>query len=195
MGNRNGENLTRLHVVEPRRQVGHNLGAHHAGGMTANLVVSQGRRSCIQVADFAIRHQAQLDQCLEAVADTKHQAITLLQQLVDSFLDARIPEDSRNKLAGAVRLVTAAETARQHNDLRSLNALDNSLHRLLNSLRRQVADNQSLRIAAGTPERPGRIILAVGSREDRNENLRLGKANLWLHPVAAGVEILAGTLV
>ena len=54
--------------------------------VTTNGVVGQRGAACIGIDDLAVRNKAQLDQRLEAIADTTHQAITIIQELCDRFL-------------------------------------------------------------------------------------------------------------
>ena len=48
--------------------------------MAANGIVRQRRGICLLLLDHAIRHQSQLDQCLETVADAKHQSVSFVQK-------------------------------------------------------------------------------------------------------------------
>ena len=80
----------------------------------------------------------------ETVADTQHEAVAVLQQIVHRFGDARIPEHGGDELAAAVRLITGAEAARQHDDLGFFDPLHHRLDRFFDSLGRQVADDKNL---------------------------------------------------
>ena len=59
-----------LAQAEPRRFVGNNSGGNNLGNMTADVVEGQGRCIAGHIADIAVRNEAELNQCLEAVADT-----------------------------------------------------------------------------------------------------------------------------
>ena len=70
--------LAQLCLCQPRGFVGNHLGVYHLGYVAADVVVGQCGCLCILSHDGAIRHQSQLDQGLEAVADTKAQAVSLI---------------------------------------------------------------------------------------------------------------------
>ena len=59
-----------LAQAKPRRFVGNNSGGNNLGNMTADVVEGQCRCIAGHVADIAVRNEAELNQCLEAVADT-----------------------------------------------------------------------------------------------------------------------------
>ena len=46
--------------------------------MASNGIVGQGGRILILLADFPVRHKAQLHQRLKTIADAQHQAVPLL---------------------------------------------------------------------------------------------------------------------
>ena len=59
--------------------------------MAADGVVGQGGAGLIGVDDLAKGHEAQLDKGLEAVADTQHQPVPLVQEGHHLLPDGRIP--------------------------------------------------------------------------------------------------------
>ena len=166
-----------VHARHPRGLDGGDDRAHMRGGMAADGVVGQRRIALVERADLAVRHQAQLDERLEAVADAQHQAVPLIQQRVDRVHDARIAQRGRDELAGAVRLVACGEAARQHDDLRVLDAPDNRLDGLLDALGRQVAEDEGFHLGARAAEGLRAVQLAVGTREGRDEHARLCDVN------------------
>ena len=85
--------------------------------MAADGVERQRRAFGGHRHDVAVRHQAQLDERLEAVADAEHQTIAVLQQVAHGLGDGRRAEERGDELGGAVRLVAAGEAARDHDDL------------------------------------------------------------------------------
>ena len=177
MGDSNRVHVADLYVVEPRREIRSHLRAHHAGDVAAQRIVRKRRRFLREIADLAVGHEAELDERLKTVADAEHEAVAALQQAHDLLRDTRIAEHGRDELAGAVRLVTAGETAREHDDVGGADAFDDGLHRLLDSLRREVAHDQRLRLGACALPGPRRIILAVraGKYGDEYARLRHGR--------------------
>ena len=85
--------------------------------MASDGVVRQCRRVCGLSGDLAVRNQSQLDQSLESVADAECKAVPLIKELLYRFLDLRVLECGREELGGAVRLVSGAESAREHDHL------------------------------------------------------------------------------
>ena len=67
--------------------------------MTADPVVSQRRAVFRAVRDLSVRNEPQLYQCLETVADTKHQAVSLFEQFSDRILYSRISENRSDELS------------------------------------------------------------------------------------------------
>ena len=85
--------------------------------MAADDVIGQGGAGVVRVPDLAVGHQAQLDEGLEAVADAKHEAVPVLQQVHDRVGDLAVAEEGGDELAGAVGLVAAGEAAGDEDDL------------------------------------------------------------------------------
>ena len=108
--------------IRDRFGVGHNDQAvsthdllHRAADSCFNIRADQavlGQQIADDLSEMCIRDR--LNQCLEAVADAKCQAVTLVQQTVDSIGHSGVAEERRNELGGAVRLIAAGKTARQH---------------------------------------------------------------------------------
>ena len=46
--------------------------------MTSDRVVGQGRRIRLLLYDLSFRNESELDECLEAIADTEHESVTLI---------------------------------------------------------------------------------------------------------------------
>ena len=85
-------------------------GLHQPGGETAahprphngrlmppNGVVGQGGAVPVRVPDFPEGDQPQLHQGLEAVADAQHQAVPVLQQVVDGVRQSGIAQEGDDK--------------------------------------------------------------------------------------------------
>ena len=132
MGNGHGVHLAHLGAREPGTQVGGHPGAHQAGLVAANGVVGQGGTIGVGVQDLTIGQETQLDEGLEAVANTQHQTVPLLQQRRDLFLNGGIAEKGGDEFGGAVRLIPAGEAAGEENHLRLLQLSGKFLHTLRN---------------------------------------------------------------
>ena len=147
--------------------------------MSADRIARERRRLRIKRHDLAVRKEAELDERLEAVADTEDQPLSLLQKFHDRLSDARISERRRDELARAVRLVTARETAWQHEDLRLVDARGDRLHRFFDGLRREIANDERIDFAARLLKGALRLVLAVDAGKNRHEDA-------WLRIVITG---------
>ena len=154
-------------------------------------VEGQGRVIGRDGADLAVGDQAQLDESLEAVADAQGQAVALVQQAVDGIGHSGGAEERRDELGGAVRLVTAGEAARQHQDLGLVQLLDQGFTALGNIGGGQVLQHQNVRVTACAAEGTGRVVLAVGAGEDRNDDPRRCQTHGGSHALVGGAP--AGT--
>ncbi len=85
--------------------------------MAADGVERERGALVVHGADVAVRHQAQLHERLEAVADTEHQPVALLQKLANRLGHLGRAEERRDELRRAVRLVASREAAGNHDDL------------------------------------------------------------------------------
>ena len=90
--------------------------------MTADVVERKRGAISVHRADVAIGNQPQLHQRLEAVADTEHQPVALLQKLANRLGHLGRAEERRDELRRAVRLVASREAAGNHDDLTLANA-------------------------------------------------------------------------
>ena len=123
VGDGNIHHIAHIHHAQPGALIGCDPGTDDPALVAADGVEGQSGAGIIGVDDLAVGNQTQLDQCLEAVADTAHQAIPLLQQLGDSFLDGRVAEECGDELCGAIGLVAAGEAAGDEDHLAVCNAL------------------------------------------------------------------------
>ncbi|MBQ5902782.1 MAG: V-type ATP synthase subunit A, partial [Alistipes sp.] len=105
------DDVANVHQAQPGRLGGSNPGLNDTALVACDGVEGQGGAVCIGVDDLAVGYQAQLDQCLEAVADTAHQTVAVVQQLFNLLLDSGVAEESSDELCGAVGLVAAGEAA------------------------------------------------------------------------------------
>ena len=173
MGDWNGVDVARLDVHEPRREIGGDDRIDGCRGMSADRVERQ-RRIVVGKPrlDLAVGDEAEFDKSLEAVADTDGEAVAFIEKLLDSFRNARVAERGGDELSGAVRLVTRGEAAREGDDLRIVNSCQYVFYGIFNGLRVEVADDHWRDDGARAFEGALRVIFAVRSGEDRNENAR-----------------------
>ena len=85
--------------------------------MAADQVIGQSGEGVVHGADVARGQQAQFQKGLEAIANTQHQTVAAVEQIVHRFGDTGIAVESANELAGAIWLVAAGESAGQDNHL------------------------------------------------------------------------------
>lgn len=86
--------IANLCAVQPRGLVGGDSRIDQHGLVACDGVEGQRRRNICHVHDLAERDQTKLYQCLEAVADTQHQTVTVFQKLVNSVLDAGLRKNA-----------------------------------------------------------------------------------------------------
>ena len=79
-------------------------------------------------------------------------------------------EQRRDKLSRSFRFVAGAETAREHQNLRTVNGLDDRPDRRFDIMGRQIPDDQGFDAAARFFKRLRRIILAVRAGENGNKD-------------------------
>ena len=129
--------------------------------MPPDVVVCQGRRILVEIRDLAVGQEAELQECLEAVAYPEDQTVVIVQESMYCLGNLRRTEHRRDELARPIRLVTAAEAARQHEDLCVLDRLSHRCYRLLDRLWSEIAHDQNLGLCTDTLPRACRVILAV----------------------------------
>ncbi len=81
----------------------------------------------------------------------------------------RVAEERSDELRGTIRFVAARETARDHDQLRGSQTLGEGLDRTLDVLGISVADDEHVRVDAGSLQRAGGVVLTVGAGEDRDQ--------------------------
>ena len=91
------DNVAHIHQAQPGALHGGDAGMNDAALVAADVVEGQGGAGLIGIDDLAVGNQTQLDQCLETVADTAHQTVTVVQQIGYCFLDRRITEERRDE--------------------------------------------------------------------------------------------------
>ena len=174
---------------QPRGEVGGHARADQSALVAADGVEGQRRAGVGHRHDVAVRHQTQLDERLEAVADAEHQAVAVLQQVTHGLGDGRRAEERGDELGGTVRLVAAGEAARNHHDLALVDLIDQRLRGFGDGGRCQVVDDQRGHVGAGALEGGGGIILAVVAREHRDHHMRLGHGRADVHGLLRRVEV------
>ena len=143
--------------------------------MPADRVEGERRAARIHRDDVTIGHEPELDERLKAVANAQHEAITIVEQTTHGIRDVGIAEERRDELGTAIRLVATGKTTGNHDDLAVVDLLDEGLRALCDRVRRQVVDDEGLGHGAGALEGERRIVLAIITRKDRNDDARLGE--------------------
>ena len=173
MGSRIRVHLAKFRLHKPRRLIGNHFRIDHLRDMTSDRIIGQCRRCLVLSGDPAVRNQAKLDKSLETVADTKHQSVALIQQPLHRFLHLRILECCSKELGRTIRFISRAETSREHDDLRLVNSLLKNAYRIKNIFCIQIPEYLDDSIRSRSLERPGAVILTVGSGEYRDKYCRL----------------------
>ena len=117
MGSRVYINTAKLCLLKPGGLVADDADVGLLGDVAADGVERQGRRILLLTGQGSVRNQTKLNQCLEAVADTKNQTIAVVQKIRDLLTDLLIPEAGCKELRTAVRLISCGEAAGEHNHL------------------------------------------------------------------------------
>ncbi len=173
MGNGHIENVARIGVLQPGAHVGSHAGPYDLRLMPTDGVEGQCRTVHIRIPDLAVGHKSQLDERLEAVADTDHETVPLIQELHGLLAHCLVPEEGGNELSRAIRLITAGEAARNEDHLGFCKLSCHLCYGLCDVLTRHVPHHHDLRLQAGITAGLGRVVLTVVAREDRNQHLRL----------------------
>ena len=163
-------NVAKRALGEPWRHRGGNAGANKLALVTADGVERQRWAGVVHRTNVAVRNKAQLDECLEAVADAQHKAIALLEKLADSLGNLRSAEEGADKLSRSVWLVSAGEAAWNHDNLALLDGLCQRICGLNNILRSQVVDDQRGWVSARTLKGTRNVVLTVVTREYRDDD-------------------------
>ena len=140
--------------------------------MTTDGVERERGALLVHGADVAERHETQLHERLETVADAQHEAVAVLQQVAHRFGDGRSAEERRDELGRAVGLVAAGEPAGDHDDLAVLDGLHQRLGALGHLVGGQIVDDERLGHSSRLLEGARRIVLAVVAREHGDDDAR-----------------------
>ena len=173
VGYGDGEYIAGFHACQPGRFHGSDPGLYQGGYVAADGVVGQGRAVWLLVADLAVGHQSQFDQCLETVADPQHQPIPVFQQVGNGLQHFRVPEDGGDEFRRTLRFVPTAESAGDHDHLTVFDFFRHPVDGFFQLSGGQVPQDVEVGLGAGLFKGPLGIHFAVGSREDRDENAGL----------------------
>ena len=165
--------VTRLRVCKPWRHVRSHTDVDDLRLVASDRVEGKRRTVLIGITDLTVRYETELDEGLEAVADTEHKTIPLVQHIHGCVLHGLVPEEGGDELRRAVRLVTTGETTRDEDHLRLGDPLRYLLDGITDVLLRHIAYDDDLRIESGVGAGLRRIILTVVAREDRNQDMWL----------------------
>ena len=129
--------------------------------MASDGVEGERRALFAHRTDVSERHEAELNERLEPVADAEYQAVAVLQQVAHRLGDRRCAEERRDELGGAVGLVATTETAGDEHDVRLADGTHERLGALGDRCRREVVHDEHLRLGPRAAESPRRVELAV----------------------------------
>ena len=174
VADRDGVDVSHGGPAQPGGERRSDSGAYQTALMASDRVEGQGRIVLGHRHDMPERHQTELDQRLEAVADAEHQAVAIIEEVTDGISDFGGAEECGDEFRRAIGLVATRESSGQHHDLAVADGGSQCTGALRNRLRAQVVDDHRLHLGAGTSERTGRIIFAVGAGEHRNHHPWLG---------------------
>lgn len=85
--------------------------------MAADVIIGEGRRAVLGLADFAVGDEAGFDEGLEAVTDSEDEAVAIFEEIHHGIGDARRAEDGGDKFSGAGGFITSAEASRDGENL------------------------------------------------------------------------------
>ena len=85
--------------------------------MSRNVVVDESRGIRICGDDFTVSGQSGFDQCLEAVANSKDQAIAVFEKIGNRIGNAWVAKNRGDEFCGAIGFVACGESPRNEEDL------------------------------------------------------------------------------
>ena len=141
--------------------------------MSCNCVEAKCGTSIVSVDNLAEGNKTKLDKCLEAVADTAHKTVTVVEKVCYCFFYSSISEECCNKLSRTVRLVTTGETAGDEDHLSILNTLSKVLNALSNCVSCKVLYNDNLSLCTCVHHSLCAVVFAVCAGECRDDYLGL----------------------
>ena len=146
--------------------------------MTAERI--EGERRCVigERLEFAIRHEAELDQSLEAVADAHGKTVSHMKELVHGLHELLIPEYGGDKFAAAVRFITSGEAAREHDDLRMADALCHFIDGVLEFGCIAISEDEDIAERTGAFKGSRAVDFTVVARHGRDEDARARKIRM-----------------
>ena len=129
-----------------------------------------------------MRQEAEFEQRLKSVADAEDQPVLIAQEALNGLSDCRCAEHCGDEFSRPIRLIAAAEPARQHEDLRPLERCGNRRNGFLHRRGRQVAHDEDLRDRPHALPCARRVILAVCPRKDGDADAGLGDLHRASNP-------------
>ena len=156
--------------------------------MAADGVVGQGRRLLVLAGDGTVGNKTELDQGLEAVADSQDKAVALVEKVADSLLDNSVPESGGKELRAAVRFVAGGKAAGEHDDLSLADLLRIGFGGIADILGGEIREHTGNSPGARALKCGGGVIFTVGAGEDRNEDGRLSDLVGTDSDLSAGID-------
>ena len=97
--NRNVIDIADVCKAQPRRLIGSDSCSYNSRLVAGDGVEGKSGTAFISVDNLAVGHKAKLDKCLEAVADTAHQAVTVIEKVMHAVLNCCVSEEGCDELA------------------------------------------------------------------------------------------------
>ena len=175
-------------TAKPWRLIGYNLGIYHLGDVSVDSIEGKCRCILILTCNGTVWNKSELDQCLEAVTDTKCETISLIQKPHNSFLHSLVLEGCREELSRTIRLITCGESSREHDNLRLVNGLHICLEGLSYLLCCLILEYNSTNIRSRSFKSLSRIVFTVGTREYRDKYIGLSNLILTDIDISFGIK-------
>lgn len=138
--------------------------------MAADVVEGQRGGAWLWVTDFAVGDEAGFNECLESVADTEHESIAVMNEIMDGIADAWATEDGGDEFTGAIRLIASGESTWQHEDLGSLDLSREGGEGFLDSIGGEIPEDEHFGIATSFDEGFCGIVFAIGAGEGGHDH-------------------------
>ena len=107
MGYRCGVDVSDVGESQPWRLVRSDPYSDDPRLVACDSVVCQCRAVLVSVDDLAVRHESELDESLESVADTAHESVPVVEEVCYSILDLSVAEECSDEFCRTIRLVSA----------------------------------------------------------------------------------------
>ena len=127
---------------------------------------------------------------MEAIADAKHQAFSVIKKVSDGILDRFVPEEGSDEFGGTVWFIATAESAWDEDDLALLHLFSEIHDGFVEVFGIEVIDDEDLNRSPCIPHGLSGIEFAVGSWEDWDKDshfvIVLGSVSLGFSLVGEG---------